>query len=781
MFEQLQKLLQQMQPKIGSGATILSSDDLPILTLSGQYPGQKFTVFGSQPFRVLVWGVPVTDQQLTEADQAEYPRMYQVGLTFETDAIASFLTQLTEHLENHPVVLKLLNILQTPLPPNHAAIQSEFTLSLMAIIAADNSNTSLPSPPIYPHISVCQPLEQALRQQIEQERLLNQVISQIRQSLDLQAILTTAVEQVRHFLNVDRLLIYQFECNLTSAINRLVTTDHGQMQQAEDNQISVNLADSLSHNNFGSQGCITYEARGSDQILSLLNLSEQNNSANYVPNSRDKYYSGLTFAVDDIEITYANSPCLLEMLRRNQVRSKLVAPIIVKNNLWGLLIAHQCFQPRCWQDKEQTFLKQIAEHLAIAIYQSQLYAQLQQQKNTLELRVIERTQELRDTLQAAQAANRAKGEFLATMSHELRTPLTCIIGLSATLLRWSFSKGEAPMIPLEKQRQYLKIIQENGEHLLELINDILDLSQVEAGKAVLNISEFSLTNLSHQTRKALQEKAQIQQVELRIDCQIKSQQDRFRADQRRVKQILFNLLGNAIKFTPEGGIVTLRVWREENIALFQIEDTGIGIAQEHLPLLFEKFQQLETTYHRRYEGTGLGLALTKQLVELHGGTIEVESIVGEGSVFTVELPIQPLAPAIENKLDSNLAENTQPQRSIVLVDNHEATATTICEILTAAGYHVVWLIDGSAALQQIELLEPQAVIVDWHLPTMDGYEISQYLHNSPTTAQIKVLALTTANLSADEAEDLSGIVDDYLPKPIEPVQLLHKVTALMAT
>ncbi|HBY78686.1 MAG TPA: hybrid sensor histidine kinase/response regulator, partial [Cyanobacteria bacterium UBA11148] len=191
--------------------------------------------------------------------------------------------------------------------------------------------------------------------------------------------------------------------------------------------------------------------------------------------------------------------------------------------------------------------------------------------------------------------------------HELRTPLTCVIGLSATLLRWSFNEGGTPIIPLDKQRQYLKMIQENGEHLLDLINDILDLSQVEAGKAVLNITEFSLAKLSHQTLRSLQEKATVRNIELEMDFRIKPQHDRFRADQRRVKQILFNLLGNAIKFTPEDGKVTLRVWREQNLAIFQIEDTGIGIADEHLPLLFQKFQQLETTYHRRYEGTGLGL------------------------------------------------------------------------------------------------------------------------------------------------------------------------------
>ena len=265
-----------------------------------------------------------------------------------------------------------------------------------------------------------------------------------------------------------------------------------------------------------------------------------------------------------------------------------------------------------------------------------------------------------------------------------------------------------------------------------------------------------------------------------MDFRVEPQGDRFCGDQRRVRQILFNLLGNAVKFTPEGGTVTLRVWREYNLAVFQIEDTGIGIAQEQLPLLFQKFQQLETSYHRNYEGTGLGLALTKQLVELQGGRIEVESVVDEGSLFTVSLPAQPIVPAASAKVKATQRNSPQPQGSIVLLENHEESATPICEILTAAGYQVVWLIDGSTAIEQIKLLQPKAVIVAWQLRGMDGYEMTHCLRNSPTTQKIKVLALTTPTLPEDQEQYLSWRVDDYLPKPVEPAQLLHKITVLMA-
>jgi signal transduction histidine kinase len=307
---------------------------------------------------------------------------------------------------------------------------------------------------------------------------------------------------------------------------------------------------------------------------------------------------------------------------------------VVGDELWGLLIAQQCDLPRRWSESEKDFLKEIAEHLAVAIHQAQLYGELQKQKQTLEQRVIERTQALQDALIAAQAASRAKSEFLSTMSHELRTPLTCVIGMSATLLRWSLGQLN------QKQRSYLQTIHESGEHLLELINDILDLSQVEAGKTMLNISEFSLRQLAGLTLQELQDKARAGGVELEIDFKVEARRDRFTADYRRVKQIVYNLLSNAVKFTHPGGQVTLRVWMEGNAALFQVEDTGIGIPENQLPLLFEKFQQLDSSHHRKYGGTGLGLAICRTIVEQHGGRIWAESATGEGTTFFLTLPLQ---------------------------------------------------------------------------------------------------------------------------------------------
>ncbi|MCC5625971.1 zinc-dependent metalloprotease, partial [Nostoc sp. CHAB 5715] len=279
--------------------------------------------------------------------------------------------------------------------------------------------------------------------------------------------------------------------------------------------VSVNNQPSLEEcQNYG--GYIVYEARATDAITSVLNYTERNC---FIRTSQcwEKYRQGFTLAVDDVEKTYALEECLLNFLRESQVRAKLAAPIIFEDKLWGLLIAHQCDNPHQWTESEKNLLIAIAEQLAIAIHQADLMQTLTQEKQTLEQRVIERTMALRDALLAAEAANRLRSEFLATISHELLTPLTYVIGMSSTLLRWPL--GELS----QRQRGYLQTIHDSGEHLLEMINDILDLSQIEAGKIALNISEFSLVNVAENAVESLRKKAISEQINLNLDLQIDPQ------------------------------------------------------------------------------------------------------------------------------------------------------------------------------------------------------------------------------------------------------------------
>ena len=428
--------------------------------------------------------------------------------------------------------------------------------------------------------------------------------------------------------------------------------------------------------------------------------------------------------------------------------------------------------------------------------QAQLQAQIQQQQHLLEQHITQRTQELKDALLSAQTANRIKTEFLATMSHELRTPLTCVIGMAETLLRVMVTKPETYVLPPQKQQEYLKLIKRSGEHLLAMVNDILDMSQVEAGKVTLDVKLFSLAQVAHQSVQMLREQAHSKGVELCLKALPTAVSDRtaaandfFMADPQRVSQILLNLLSNAIKFTPQGGQITLRFGIKHNTALFQVEDTGIGIPENQRHLLFQKFQQLDHALTRTHEGAGLGLALTKQLVELHHGIIEVDSHVGVGTTFSVWLPAQAIAqPTEEYEHQASVPVPLLPEamtplparRRVVLIEDHDETAMLICDLLTAASFQVVWMVDGATAMRQIKLLKPHLIIANVELPGLKDEAIAHFLHQYSTLQAAKVLLL----LSEDAPEHLQDKATDgathYLTKPVQPYQLLEKVATLLA-
>jgi signal transduction histidine kinase len=265
-------------------------------------------------------------------------------------------------------------------------------------------------------------------------------------------------------------------------------------------------------------------------------------------------------------------------------------------------------------EREVELLRTFADQAVIAMENVRLFKEIQDKSRQLEI------------------ANKHKSDFLANMSHELRTPLNAIIGFSEVLMERMFGEVNA------KQADYLKDIHESGKHLLSLINDILDLSKIEAGRMDLELSSFDLPSALSNAMTLVRERAQRHGITLGLE--VDPRLGEFRADERKFKQIVLNLLSNAVKFTPDGGKVHVLATEMDGKIEIAVQDTGIGIAAGDHEAVFEEFKQVGRDYTRKAEGTGLGLALTKRFVELHGGAIRLQSTPGKGSTFTITLPVR---------------------------------------------------------------------------------------------------------------------------------------------
>lgn len=588
----------------------------------------------------------------------------------------------------------------------------------------------------------------------ESDRGLATIAEAILQEQELPLMINRSLEDLCRRMQVDRAVVYQIQARLQSI--RLWRQEDGSSLPARWDDPDWQQA----------SDCVTYEVRSRPEIPSLL------------------YVEAEGCFVEPIEQrlqSIQREPWLIndagpDRVARAQLAVPILAPIHGEISLWGVLVLHQCDRARAWSHREIELAKHTALGLAVALRVSHLDTNLQQQQQLLGRQLSNQNRALHEALLAAQSAARAKSEFLAAISHELRTPLTCVIGLSATLLRWSFGQLN------QKQRDYLQTIHDSGEHLLRLIEDLLDMSQVEAGRTVLEISEFSISQLVYSLVNDERPRAAQRGVELLVDMQISPKVDRFSADYQRVAQILSNLLGNAIKFTPEGGQAIVRVWRAQDLLVLQIEDTGIGIPEEWLPHLFEMFHQLDPSYGRTYEGLGLGLALTKQLVDLHKGWIEVDSLPNKGSTFTVGIPCQSVAtdqPAATDEADSLDNDNWRPSGSVILIDAQEDRAIAVCELLMAAGYQVVWTPDGAIALSQLDVLQPQVAIVSLRLPGtgMDGWEAVAGLRRQAPDVQVLLLG-DRAEASSVPLHHPNLMVDVVLGDHFDPECLLHEVNGL---
>ncbi|MEB3230915.1 MAG: PAS domain S-box protein, partial [Leptolyngbyaceae bacterium] len=399
--------------------------------------------------------------------------------------------------------------------------------------------------------------------------------------------------------------------------------------------------------------------------------------------------------------------------------------------------------------------------------------------------------ELQRTNEELARATRLKDEFLANMSHELRTPLNAILGMTEVL------QEEVYGIVNGKQREALEIVEHSATHLLSLINDILDVAKITSGQLVLephpvSIEKLCLSSLSFVKQQAFKKRIQLKQ-------QIPPRLPAIALDEIRMRQVLLNLLSNAVKFTLEGGSVTLSVTlltpeehsSQQHQLRIAVTDTGIGIAPENIAKLFQPFFQIDSALNRQQTGTGLGLALVKQIVELHGGQVELTSTLGEGSCFTIDLPYEVEAGA-KFARERAIAPTTvliDPDESIsiaadapliLLAEDNPANIATLSSYLQAKGYRLVYAENGQEAIDQALAHHPDVIVMDIQMPGVTGLEAIQQIRQQDSIRETLIIALTALVMEGDRERCLVAGADGYLSKPVRLRDLDFTIKALLA-
>lgn len=430
--------------------------------------------------------------------------------------------------------------------------------------------------------------------------------------------------------------------------------------------------------------------------------------------------------------------------------------------------------------RNQLALKNLSDELSCS---NEEFQAMNEELQAMNEELQSQQKEIAETNARLVDVSKAKSDFLANMSHELRTPLNAILGFSEVLQDGLFGSLS------EKQNEYVRDIYSSGKHLLELINDILDLAKIESGKMELEPQKFRLKETLASSLNMFREKAMKHCIKL--DIEITPDADReIEADQRKFKQIMFNLLSNALKFTPDGGSVRIAARRLENKKIrssedektlishlpdfpasdadlieISVTDTGIGIKAEDMQKLFKEFSQLESPYDKKYEGAGLGLALTKRLVELHGGTISVRSEFGKGSTFSFVIPISASAvPAEGCNHTPGIQRVSQGGKCALVIDDDNRAVSLIEEPLVACGYSMLRASDGKSGIETAQRERPAFIVLDIIMPGMDGFEVAEALASNDQTSGIPVIVLTARELTAAERKRLEKKVDAIVIK-----------------
>jgi PAS domain S-box-containing protein len=589
-------------------------------------------------------------------------------------------------------------------------------------------------------------VEATLRETAERERAIARVIQRMRQTLDIKQIFSGTTQELRQAVDCDRVLVYRFNSDwsgelvaesVTAGWDLLVEQ---QSQQLELTKVAVS-----------TEVCTVKSLDSGDNQLQDTYLQQTQGGM---------YRSGASYrCVTDI-YTANFDDCYIEFLEKLQARSYIIVPIFCGNQLWGLLATYQNSNPRQWQETEIKMVMQIGNQLGVALQQAELLTKTQQQSF-----------ELMKAKEAADAANRAKSEFLANMSHELRTPLNAILGFTQVMNRDTNLRIE--------HQESLRIISRSGEHLLELINEILEMSKIEAGRVTLNENNFDLHYLLNNLEEMFRLKATYKELKLTFERGFEVPRY-IKSDEAKLRQVLINLLSNAIKFTQLGN-VTLRINLEDNSLLnFEVYDTGQGIAPDELAQLFTPFAQT-TSGLTSGVGTGLGLSISQKFVELMGGKIVVSSQLGLGSKFSFKIPVKIAQSThkpksnIEKRKIIGLAPN-QPNYRILVVEDKVTNRLLLVKLLTSLGFAVQEAENGQQALSLWETWEPHLIWMDMRMPIMNGYEATKQIKRHLKGQATVIIALTASAFEEDRQLILSTGCDDFVRKPFQEHELLQKIS-----
>ncbi|WP_161635031.1 PAS domain S-box protein [Leptolyngbya sp. Heron Island J] len=577
------------------------------------------------------------------------------------------------------------------------------------------------------NITARKTIEEELAQQVQSERLLTKISNEIRQSLNTQKTYQTTVEEIGLAFGISRCCLHIY----TDASGPKLDT----------------VAEYLIPD-YSSRKDFELPILQSSHIQTVL--SQEN-----------------ALVTDDVAQT-AEFQQELALWEQLHIKSIIAIRTSYQDQPNGVIEIHQCDRQRTWLAWEIELLESVAAQVGIAIAQARLLEQEHAQRKELARQNIA----LETAIQAAEQASQVKSEFLANMSHELRTPLNAILGFVQIMQR---ALKYNPAQFQQDSVQHLDVIRTSGDHLLTLINSVLDMAKIEAGRTHLHSHPFNLHNLLQSVTAMFQTKAMEKGVLLTCDYGPEVPQY-VQTDEAKLRQILINLLGNAIKFTDDGHI-TLKVYGHAPLCI-EVQDTGQGIAPHELEHLFQAFYQTDAG-RQSQSGTGLGLAISQTYVELLGGHLSVQSTLGQGSTFQFNLPITPIE---QLKVEENTAHPVvihlapaQPSYRILVVEDQWNSRTLLVQLLETVGFEVRSAANGQEAVSLWEEWHPHLIWMDMRMPIMDGYEATQHIRASIKGQAPAIIALTASALESEKQMVLSIGCDDFVRKPFQDSVIFQKL------